>query len=727
MSNSASLPWYQRAVRWGQTNITELDSIQYDIDWWRDFWRRTCIQGVIVNAGGIVAYYPSKYSLQYRAQYLGDRDLYGELSDAAKEDGLYVLARMDSNRTTEEFYSAHPEWFAIDSNGDPYRAGNRYVTCIFSDYYESFLPGILEEVIERYQPQGFTDNSWSGLSRTQICHCDNCARSFKDSCGYDLPTKVDWDSDAYRAWIRWNYDRRLEVWDLNNRTTQAAGGEDCLWLGMTSGNIFHESIRFRDDRGIYARSKIVMLDHQRRDQTGFQQNGDTAKRIHGQLGWDKLIPESMSQYDSGRPVFRLGAKHEPEARMWMVEGIAGGIQPWWHFIGAYHEDRRGYRTAPPVMQWHEANEEYLVNRSPIATVGLVWSQENVDFYGRDNGNELVMLPYNGMMQAMIRDRIPYLPVHADDIARDAEGLDTLILPNLAAMSEAQIKSVRDFVVNGGNLVATGESSLYTEWGDKRDDFALAELFGVHITGEKLGATEIAGASWETFSNHTYLRLVPELRGQMDGPQMGMEPPINGERHPVFKGFEETDIVGFAGHLELVRADPDASVLLTYVPPFPIYPPEFSWMREPVTDHAGLVVRQTPAGGRVAYLPADIDRCFARYNLPDHGDLLANTIRWACHDRIPISVTGGGLIDCHFYSQPGRVIAHLVNLTSTWEYPVHELVPTGPYRVALRLPESLSPSKVKFLVGGSTADAVFEDGWVRFEISSIADHEVVVVE
>src|SRR5450759_2553994 len=66
--------WYRRTVRWGQTNITEKDPIRYDIPWWREFWKRTRVQGVILNAGGIVAYYPSKYPLQHRAEFLGDRD-----------------------------------------------------------------------------------------------------------------------------------------------------------------------------------------------------------------------------------------------------------------------------------------------------------------------------------------------------------------------------------------------------------------------------------------------------------------------------------------------------------------------------------------------------------------------------------------------------------------------------------------------------------------------------
>src|SRR5512140_1369441 len=63
---TAATPWYRRTLRWGQTNITEIDPAGYDIAWWRQHWKRTRTQGVILNAGGIVAYYPSKFPLHYR-------------------------------------------------------------------------------------------------------------------------------------------------------------------------------------------------------------------------------------------------------------------------------------------------------------------------------------------------------------------------------------------------------------------------------------------------------------------------------------------------------------------------------------------------------------------------------------------------------------------------------------------------------------------------------------
>ena len=714
-----NVPWYRRTYRWGQTNITEKDPVRYDISWWRGYWKRTQVQGVIINAGGIVAYYPSRFPLHRRAAFLGDRDLYGELARAAHEDGLVVLARMDSNRADESFYQKHSDWFAVDANGKPYRAGELYVACVNSPYYEEHIPGILEEIIERTHPEGITDNSWSGLGRGSICYCRYCRQRFADRTGKPLPSRHDWDDPVYRQWIAWNYRRRLEIWDQNNRITRTAGGPDCLWIGMNSGSISGQSRSFRDYREICRRAEIIMLDHQSRsDDAGFQQNGDTGKLIHGLLGWEKLIPESMAMYQAGRNPFRLAAKPAPEARLWMVAGFAGGIQPWWHHVGAYHEDRRMYRTAEPICRWHRENQGYLVNRRPWATVGVVWSQQNMDFYGRDNAAELVENPYRGMVQALIRARIPYLPVHADDISRDAADLAVLILPNLAAVSDTQCTAIRKFVERGGALIATGASTLYTEWGDKREDFALADLFGAHASGVLLGSIP-----WASGSNHTYLRLTPEWRGRVDGPKAGDEPPATGLRHPVLRGFDETDILPFGGMLEALRLDDNVIVPLTFIPPFPVYPPETAWMKVPKTDIPALILK-----GKTAFLPADIDRRFAKDNLPDHGDLLANLVRWAAGERIPLSVSGRGLMDCHLYRQAGRLILHLVNLTNagTWRAPIDELIPIGPLEVKVHIPDALRSRTAKLQVAGTTMGLTVGDQWAVFTIPSILDHELVLI-
>jgi hypothetical protein len=710
-------PWFRRAVRWGQTNITEKDPVRYDIPWWRAFWKRTEVQGVVINAGGIVAYYPSKFPLQHRAEFLGGRDLYGELAKAAHDDGIVVVARMDSNRTSEDFFQAHPDWFTRDSAGQPYRAADKYITCVNSPYYDEYLPSVLTEIIQRSHPEGFADNSWSGLTRENICYCDNCKRKFRDKTGAALPRTHDWNDSVYRRWIDWNYARRNEIWELNNRATKAAGGPECLWFGMNSGSVSSQSRSFRDCTAIFGRAEMVFLDHQSRGAAGFEENADTGKLVHSLLGWEKLAPESMAMYQAGAHSFRVASKPAAEARMWMIEGFAGGIQPWWHYVGAYHEDRRMYHTPEPLMRWYAANQRYLLHRRPLATVGIVWSQRNTDFYGHEQAALLTDAPYRGFTEALVRARIPYKPVHIDFIERDSGGLKTLILPNVAAMSDAHCAAVRKFSAAGGSVIATGVTSLYSEFGDARGDYGLADLFGAHFSG-----TAGEERTWAAQTLHTYLRLSPELRGSVWGPEVGNEPHPTGKRHAVLRGFEETDILPFGGTLVPLKLDSGVIVPLTYIPPFPIYPPETAWMRQPKTNIPGLVIK-----GRTAFLPADLDRRYSREHLPDHAELLADIVRWAANGEIPLRLEGHGLFDCNLYTQPGRVIAHIANLTATGRMPIDELVPSGPLKFHLHLPAGVHARGVKLLVANTTATPVLSGGWATVNIPSVTGHEVLILE
>ncbi len=729
MSRDNTGPWYGRITRWGQTNITEIDPTRYDIEFWREHWRRTQTQGVILNAGGIVAYYhPSRFPLTWYAEHLGGRDLFGELVEAARSEGLAVFARMDSNRVHEPFFVEHPDWIAVDAAGKPYMVGGLYVTCIDSPYYGEYLPAVLKEIAGRYHPDGFTDNSWTGLDRRHISYSVHARRRFREATGLELPRKPDWSDPAYRKWIKWSYARRLEVWDINNRATREAGGKDCIWVGMTGGDMAHEAERFRDYRGICERTPLLMLDSQSRQHAGgFAQNGETGKLVHGLLGWDKLAAESMAMYEHSHLPFRVASKSAPEARLWALEGFAGGIQPWWHHIGAYHEDRRQYRTAEPLFRWHAAHDRYLLDRRPVASVGVVWSQENIDFYGRDDAQALWREPWLGATRAMIRARIPYLPVHADHVGRDSGSFKVLVLPNVGGLSDAQCAEVRRFVEGGGSLVATGESSLYDDEGSRRSDFALADLLGVRHLGAFHGHHHRLQASWDDWVQHSYLRLTPELRAGVYGPRTGSEPAPSGARHPVLAGLEETDLAPFGGRLEVVEAAAGVQVAATYVPPFPIFPPELSWMRSPSSSLPAIVVREHPAGGRIVYFAADLDRCFGRDTLPDHALLLANGIRWAAGDSIPLRVEGRGLLDCHLYSQGARLVLHIVNLTATETKPVYETIPVGPVKVFLRWSAGNAPIAHLLVPGETAVAAVLESGWAGITIDSIDDHQVVVVE
>ena len=152
------------------------------------------------------------------------------------------------------------------------------------------------------------------------------------------------------------------------------------------------------------------------------------------------------------------------------------------------------------------------------------------------------------------------------------------------------------------------------------------------------------------------------------------------------------------------------------------------MREPRTSIAGLILNHKMHGSRVAFMPADVDRRFAADNLPDHGNLLANLVRWAVGERSPLRVEGPGTIDCHLYRQETRLILHLVNLTGAAgaRGPVEELIPVGPLKVQVTLPPELKHKYVRLLVAGRQITGSFHAGQLLVTLASLLDHEVIVI-
>ncbi len=721
--------WYRKAVRWGQTNLVEIDPERYDAAWWRDHWKKTRTQGVIINAGGIVAYYPSKFPLHNRAIGLGDTDLLKLVVDEARAQGLAVIARMDSNRVTKEFLDAHPEWICRTADGEPIMAGPKYVTCINSPYYTEYLPDVMREIVEHVQPDGFADNSWAGLPRSIICYCDHCKTQFKSSHGHNLPADKDWEDQAYLAWIEWNYQRRIKLWEFNNDVTMAAGGEHCRWMGMIAADLEHTPERFIDLREILRRTPFVMLDHQGRFMGGvFEENTEVGKRVHELAGWDVLAPESMAQYRLGKPVFRQSSLPEAEVRLWMTSGFAGGIQPWWHHIGAQHEDRRQYAYAEPILTWHEANEDVLVNRKPLADVGVVWSQRSVDFYGRNDAHNLSVLPFNGAVRALDRAGIPTLPVHVDDLDSAIDRFKVLVLPNVAILNDAQKAKLEAFVAKGGSLVATSETGLYDSTGKKLSDFALADLFGVHLDqGEAVGGRDPVGFEIEAPKRHTYLRLLPELRAGVYGPKDSRAPEAKGTRHPVLAGFESTDSLPFGGYLPRIRVDGDVEVIATLVENYPIYPPETSFTRTFATDIPTIAARQK-GDAKLVWLVGDLDRCYGREDQADHAQVIANAVRWALGDKQSVGLEGGyGMISTTAYEQGKRTIVHLNNRLQLSAIPGQQyaLLPVGPVTVRLK-GRSLS-GDVSLRVAGKSVAGKRDGETISFTVDQIFDHEVAVLE
>ena len=702
------LPWYRRVRRWGQTNLTEDDPERNNIDFWRAQWKRTKVQGVIINCGGIVAYYPSKFGLQYRAASLRDRDYYREFAAAAEQEGLTVIARMDINRATEEFVQAHPDWFCIDKDGQYMTSQGRYFSCVNSDYYKNYIPAVLTEIIERYHPAGFADNSWKGLGRDQICYCENCRTRFMRDTGLPLPEAPDFEDPVYRKWIRWSMRIRTENWDLFNETTKKAGGPDCLWFGMINAD--PADISLADVHELLSRSEFVFTDHQSRDLlNGFEQNHENGDLLHLASREDLIIPESLANYVRGDRTFRLSANPYEETRMWTVSGAAGGISPWYHHIGGGTRDRRQFETPVPFFQWHAAHEEWLYDRTSLANVAVIWSQDNAVFYGRDQVRERVAYPWRGVLSALHEARIPFLPLNIRDLKRYQERFDTIVLPDIQAMSDQEIEDILMLIRIGKNLVVTGCPGILTAEGETRGECRILEALGLQLSDTYEGAFTSQPSSWEYPLAHTYIQL-PE------------------QRDLLLRGFEQTEILGFGGGIHKVYSKGPLTPSGAYIKPFPIFPPEFSWIRE-TDEHlhpffAGIL----ESGSHVVFFAADFDRCAGRSRLPDHLTLLSNAVLSVMQAELPLIVEGPGYIDTAIYRKKDARIIHLTNLSfaNVIGY-CHRILPV--YGLQVRIPaEDQETAEVQFLVNKENPRLTLkaENGFLTIPVHRIDDYEVLVI-
>ena len=707
-------PWFQRSARWLDVRLGRAATLE--VAWWRAYWQRLGAQGVIIPA---------------------DVQGFAAVAAAAREDRLAVVARLNVGALDAATMSANPAW-AARVDGRTMSAPGGVAACVHGAYGDQRLPALVTEVIQRLRPDGVLGVGWSGLDRSRVCQCDACAAAFGGAMGQTLPANADWTAPAYFSWLRWSRVRRVELWTNQDRAAQAAGGVNCRWIGLVPLARDAQAESLLDMPAIASAAAALFT-----EQAGAPEKG----RLRSLLGDGRyltgLAPAKQvvlltPAYQAGE-AFAFAASPAAETRLRMTTGLAAGLAPA-VALGDISMDARSAEVAPPVFAWHRDRAAALADRRAVAQVGLVWSAHSAEVYGRDRAETLAEAPYKGMTHALIRAHVPYRAIAEENLTAATSGLAVLILPSIGALSDAAVLAVRTFVQNGGSLIATGDTSRFDAQGNPRADYALADVFGAHLSGpprDRLfgitstvnGSTRVAQA-WMA-SEQSHLRISPEYAGRLPGPHKPDERNERGARHPILAGFDKTDILPYGGPLGPLTVDPGRTVLATFVPGFPFSPIDEVYMRVEHTTIPGIIVG-TFGKGRVVFLPADVDRRFGVDPIVDHATLLMNTIRWALGPAAStVTVTGPGITASALYQQGNSLVLHLMNLTGAdnQAHQAEQHFPMGPIEVSVALPQAATGT-VAFLVGGPAPQPrrTTEGGQSRlqFAITRLVDHEVAII-
>lgn len=678
---NAAGSWYDRPMRWAQLAFVEDDPGRYDPGFWLNYFKRIHADGACLSAGGCVAFYPTTVPLHYRSKFLGNGDAFGEMLAGCRKLGMNVIARVDPHAAHQDVYDAHPDWIAVEANGQPRRhwaMPSLWVTCALGPYNFEFMTSVIREITTLYEVDGIFANRWSGSG---MCYCEHCRRSFQEFSGLELPRTAsgpaaDPPDEARIQYAVWQRKRLLELywlWDteIKKRNPNAAffpNGFD----------------QIRDGAPV----PVLFADRQARSgNTPAWQNGKFAKDARSTFG-SKPIVGLFSVGLEAPYRWKDSVQNPNEIRMWAVDGIAQGFRPWVIKFNAKPLDRRWFQPVNDLFVWHWKNEKYMRNERPLARVGLVSAPRSAADHE------------SGFYHALVEARIPFEMVAVDgqfDAAR-LQPFKVLAMPNITHLSDSQSARLRSFVENGGGLVATHETSLRDERGRRRDNFGLAGLFNVSFAGNVIERQQNAYLNLEDHS------------------------------HPLLAGLEGAGRMVHGVMRVEIRTEPGLRAPLMTVPSYPDLPMEEVYQRETKTDIPGVIVRSVGAG-RVVYFPWDIDRTFWEVMSQDHGIVLANAVRWAANEEQPLRVQGPGILDVALWKQQSSVTVHLVNLSNPMmlKGPFREILPIGPQKVRLKLPEGAKARDVRYLVSEVRAEWRQSGAWIETTTPPIGLHEVVAVD
>ncbi len=192
--------------------------------------------------------------------------------------------------------------------------------------------------------------------------------------------------------------------------------------------------------------------------------------------------------------WRSYALSDAEYLLAMVQAPIHGSGVW----GSGFQWRKDQPIFPKIASHYkffsDHRDVYFKTR-PKARVAIVWPEDSINFYGKpqvlhgdftqggQKGETVgdISEEFDGFYDALIKNHIPCDIIDEDSVrSEDIARYDLLILPNVGCTGKAFDDRLREYVRNGGNVVASFETSICDENGIRKEDLSLADVFGIKM-------------------------------------------------------------------------------------------------------------------------------------------------------------------------------------------------------------------------------------------------------
>jgi hypothetical protein len=580
-----------------------------------------------------------------------------------------------------------------------------------------YLIDICAELMADYDLDGY---SFDGNYHAAVCHCPACTEKYKRGTGRDVPARANLDDVPYREYLVWRGERLEDHFRALQKKLKSAKPDAVLinW-SVNAGRYGHFLF---SPRAMPTRLNLLFdmpmqewwLDETNQGASVAPAFGAAYIRAAAGGRPSACEPYLMSR---GNPYGNESfPPHEQVVRFMLA--LANGSMPASILSWAGHD-----KGSAAALKEVERRQRWVTRATPMPWAAMLVSEQTRQFHAYKDIEERFLPHVFGVFRAAAEEHQPLGLLNDWDL--DAATLSkyrALVLPNAAALSDAQVQAVREYVRGGGGLVATCETSLFDELGRPRKDFALADVFGVNYRGHPApgGAQRPPlDANFAVVADDAYWkervgvgRLVWTDHALVKDEKLAELVPL---RNVIFRGPQVLVSEPADPSAVAVRLTPEAST----APPPP-----------------AVVVR--PFGkGRVVYFAAGVDAGLWSYAFPYQRRLVARAVELAAGGPPPVRVVAPMCVQSTFFEQKDatgeRLIVHLFNGLDTAAnhglpksaVPLREeTVPV--HGIRLRFP---SGTFARFHVepGGVEIEPAQDGGGLQVRVPPLEVHQMLVAE
>lgn len=649
--------WYQKQLRMLQTVLREPDIKDYDAKKVVEYLKETDSNCIIVNAGGIIDFFPNETKLARWNSFMRDEDMLGSLVSECHNNNIKVMVRVDFRGVEEARYESTPDWFGQNGDGSAQIGWNRiHKPCYNGIYAGSHAVEYITKMMSRYDIDGVWENCVGFGSGP--CYCRTCREKYRKATGKEIPEGGDYASELFDEYRQWKADCADEHLRLIRKTVKSFG-EDKAYCAEIFG-MFHASNALMTGIDLYnARQHFdflvspAFLD----GSAGEQKKYDDLTYAASSIRFLKSIDsdkQAVLLYGNNGTKWRYVKAPSCETKLWMWEaaGVGGGF--WNCMFNGQHPaatfDTRNAYIEKEVYRYLKEYESLLDGQLPVKDVGIYYSKYTRDGLGSDNeANDGYGVFIKGAERNLLNHHIQYNFIPDLDFSPEKlKSLKVLVIPNGAWLSDGQLEIIKEYVKGGGGLIASYETSLYDEKGRRRPDFGFKELFGLSFTGIK-----------KDTSSDCY--------------QLVREP------YPVFDGMDigKTSLIMNEGETLLCTLEKEskARAVCTYVPKIYNQPPEYAWIPDLVTEYPTVTVNEY-GRGRVVYFANQTDKLCYTNGHEDFGQLFYNAVAWAADRTFTVITNAPESVHITLMEdkRDSSLVLSFVNTTSGVTRPIRQTVP-----------------------------------------------------